>query len=167
MKRAVFRNPWLPYVLVAPQVAITLGFFFWPAFGSVRLSFYRASPFGDRLIFVGLGNFQRLFADAAYLRSAVTSVIFSFIVTLVGLAVKCQEVVHPSHQWVACGWRPKLTPHEEARMNVHKNARTTPQSRAEIVRRIVAEHQSTGQVAAAFGISARTVRKWVARAGSA
>src|SRR5262252_1705298 len=83
------------------------------------------------------------------------------------LGVKCQEVVHPSHQWVACGWRPKLTPHEEARMNVHKNARTTPQSRAEIVRRIVAEHQSTGQVAAAFGISARTVRKWVARAGSA
>jgi transposase InsO family protein len=52
-------------------------------------------------------------------------------------------------------------------MNVHQNARTTPQSRAEIVRRIVAEHQSTGQVAAAFGISARTVRKWVARAESA
>jgi len=87
MKRAVFRNPWLPYVLVAPQVAITLAFFFWPAFGSVRLSLYRASPFGDRLIFVGLGNFQRLFADTAYLRSAVTSVIFSFIVTLVGLAL--------------------------------------------------------------------------------
>jgi len=87
MKRAVFRNPWLPYVLVAPQVAITLAFFFWPALGSVRLSLYRASPFGDRLIFVGLGNFQRLFADTAYLRSAVTSVIFSFIVTLVGLAL--------------------------------------------------------------------------------
>ena len=87
MKRAVFRNPWLPYVLVAPQVAVTLAFFFWPAFGSVRLSLYRASPFGDRLIFVGLGNFQRLFADTAYLRSAVTSVIFSFIVTLVGLAL--------------------------------------------------------------------------------
>ena len=87
MKRAVFRNRWLPYVLVAPQVAITLAFFFWPAFGSVRLSLYRASPFGDRLIFVGLGNFQRLFADTAYLRSAVTSVIFSFIVTLVGLAL--------------------------------------------------------------------------------
>jgi sn-glycerol 3-phosphate transport system permease protein len=87
MKRAVFRNPWLPYVLVAPQVAVTLAFFFWPAFGSVRLSLYRSSPFGDRLIFVGLGNFQRLFADTAYLRSAVTSVIFSFIVTLVGLAL--------------------------------------------------------------------------------
>ena len=87
MKRAVFRNRWLPYALVAPQVAITLVFFFWPAFDSVRLSLYRASPFGDRLIFVGLGNFQRLLGDAAYLRSALTSVAFSFIVTFVGLAL--------------------------------------------------------------------------------
>ncbi|HTX72489.1 MAG TPA: ABC transporter permease subunit [Rectinemataceae bacterium] len=87
MKRAVFRNRWLPYALVAPQLAITLAFFFWPAFGSVRLSLFRASPFGDRLIFVGLGNFQRLFGDTAYLRSAITSIIFSFIVTLVGLAL--------------------------------------------------------------------------------
>jgi transposase len=49
-------------------------------------------------------------------------------------------------------------------MNIHKNARTTPQSRAEIVRRVVAEQQSARQVATAFGISERTVRKWVARA---
>ena len=87
MKRTVFRNRWLPYALVAPQVAITLVFFFWPAFDSLRLSLYRASPFGDRLIFVGLGNFQRLFGDAAYVRSAVTSLIFSFFVTVIGLAI--------------------------------------------------------------------------------
>ena len=87
MKRTVFTNRWLPYVLVAPQVAITIVFFFWPAFDSLRLSLYRASPFGDRLIFVGLGNFQRLFADAAYLRSALTSLVFSFFVTVAGLAV--------------------------------------------------------------------------------
>jgi sn-glycerol 3-phosphate transport system permease protein len=87
MKRTVFRNRWLPYALVAPQVAITLVFFFWPAFGSLRLSLYRASPFGDRLIFVGLGNFQRLFGDAAYLRSALASLLFSFVVTFVGLAL--------------------------------------------------------------------------------
>ena len=87
MKRTVFRNRWLPYALVAPQVAITLVFFFWPAFGSLRLSLYRASPFGDRMIFVGLGNFQRLFGDAAYLRSALASVVFSFVVTFVGLAL--------------------------------------------------------------------------------
>jgi transposase InsO family protein len=49
-------------------------------------------------------------------------------------------------------------------MNIHQNARTTPQSRAEIVRRVVAQRQPARQVAAAFGISERTVRKWVARA---
>ena len=48
-------------------------------------------------------------------------------------------------------------------MNIHKNARTTPQSRAEIVRRVAVEGQSSRQVGAAFGISDRTVRKWVAR----
>jgi transposase InsO family protein len=48
-------------------------------------------------------------------------------------------------------------------MNIHKNARTTPQSRAEIVRRVVSERQPARPVAAAFGISERTVRKWVAR----
>ena len=30
-KRVVFRSPWLPYALVAPQLVITLVFFFWPA----------------------------------------------------------------------------------------------------------------------------------------
>jgi sn-glycerol 3-phosphate transport system permease protein len=87
MKRAVFRNRWLPYVLVAPQVAITLVFFFWPAVDSLRLSLYRSSPFGDRLIYVGLGNFQRLFSDPAYLRSAATTFIFSFFVTFVGMGL--------------------------------------------------------------------------------
>jgi sn-glycerol 3-phosphate transport system permease protein len=87
MKRSVFPNRWLPYLLVAPQVAITIVFFFWPAFDSLRLSVYRASPFGDRLIFVGLGNFERLFADPAYLRSAITTFVFSFVVTFVGLAL--------------------------------------------------------------------------------
>src|SRR5262249_35492463 len=87
MKNAVFRNRWLPYALVAPQVAITAVFFFWPALDSLRLSLYRSSPFGDRLIFIGLGNFEKLFADPAYLRSAVTTFVFSFGVTFVGMAV--------------------------------------------------------------------------------
>src|SRR3989442_2349575 len=87
MKRFVFRNRWLPYALVAPQVAVTLAFFFWPAFDSLRLSLYRASPFGDRLIWAGLANFERLFRDPAYLRSALTSFVFSFVVTFSGLAL--------------------------------------------------------------------------------
>jgi transposase InsO family protein len=48
-------------------------------------------------------------------------------------------------------------------MNVHKNARTTPHSRAELVRRVLEEGQTRQAVAAAFGIDAGTVGKWVKR----
>ena len=87
MKHTIFPNRWLPYALVAPQLAVTIAFFFWPALDSLRLSLYRASPFGDRLIFIGLGNFQRLLSDPAYFWSAATSFLFSALVTVLGLAV--------------------------------------------------------------------------------
>ncbi|MDJ1159960.1 leucine zipper domain-containing protein [Chelatococcus sp. SYSU_G07232] len=45
----------------------------------------------------------------------------------------------------------------------HKNARTTPLGRAEMVRRIVEEGRPVVEVAAGFGISERTARKWLAR----
>jgi len=48
-------------------------------------------------------------------------------------------------------------------MNIHKNARTTPQSRALIVQRVEIEHWPVSAVAIAFGISERTVYKWLAR----
>ena len=47
-------------------------------------------------------------------------------------------------------------------MDVHQNARTTPRSRAEIVRRVLTGQRPAG-VAAAVGVSEPTVRKWVAR----
>ena len=48
-------------------------------------------------------------------------------------------------------------------MNIHKNARTTPYSRAEIVRRVVVLCVTPRAVAAALGVSQRTVAKWLAR----
>jgi transposase InsO family protein len=48
-------------------------------------------------------------------------------------------------------------------MNIHKNARLTPHSRGELVRRVVMEHQSPMSVATDMGVSTRTVHKWVAR----
>lgn len=48
-------------------------------------------------------------------------------------------------------------------MNIHKNARTTPRSRALMVQRIVHEHWPVSAVAIAFGVSERTVYKWLAR----
>jgi transposase InsO family protein len=48
-------------------------------------------------------------------------------------------------------------------MNIHKNARTTPQSRALLVHRVLREHWPVSAVAMAFGVSQRTVYKWLAR----
>jgi transposase InsO family protein len=48
-------------------------------------------------------------------------------------------------------------------MNIHKNARLTPHSRAELVRRVLVERQSPMSVATDMGVSIRTVRKWVER----
>jgi transposase InsO family protein len=47
--------------------------------------------------------------------------------------------------------------------NPHKNARTTPLGRAEMIRRIVEEGRPVAEVAAGFGISERRARTWLAR----
>jgi len=48
-------------------------------------------------------------------------------------------------------------------MNIHKNARLTPHSRAELVRRVLVDRQAPMSVATDMGVSVRTVHKWVAR----
>ena len=85
MKRAVFKNRGLPYLLVLPQIAVTLVFFFWPAFESLRLSVFRTSPFGDKTRFVGLENFARLLSSPDYYRSIVNTFVFAFGVTALGV----------------------------------------------------------------------------------
>jgi transposase InsO family protein len=48
-------------------------------------------------------------------------------------------------------------------MDIHKNARLTPHSRAEMVRRVLVEGQTPEAVATAFGVCPKTARKWVGR----
>src|SRR2546430_2877090 len=85
MKRAVFKNRGLPYLLVLPQIAVTLIFFCWPAFESLRLSVSRTSPFGDKTLFVGLENFAKLLSSPDYYRSIVNTFVFAFGVTALGV----------------------------------------------------------------------------------
>ena len=85
MQRTVFKSRWLPYVLVAPQMVVTVLFFFWPALKSLQLSLYRVSPFGDSMTFVGLANFTKLLGDAEYYRSVLNSFVFSAGVTVLAV----------------------------------------------------------------------------------
>src|SRR5437867_10152040 len=86
-KRVVFRSAWLPYALLAPQIAVTLIFFFWPAAQAVWFSFQLQDAFGLRTEFVGLRNFADLFKDSHYLDSFRITALFSVLVAASGIAV--------------------------------------------------------------------------------
>ena len=85
-KRVVFRSGWLPYLLVAPQLAITVVFFFWPAAQAVWFSFQLQDAFGLKTQFVGLQNFVHLFKDTLYLESFKVTAVFSLLVAFGGIA---------------------------------------------------------------------------------
>ena len=86
-KRVRFKSWWLPWVLVAPQMAIVLVFFFWPAGQALFQSVLQEDAFGTSSEFVGLQNFRRLWQDASYLASFKTTAIFSVLVATLGLAL--------------------------------------------------------------------------------
>jgi sn-glycerol 3-phosphate transport system permease protein len=86
-KQVVFRSAWLPYALVAPQVAITIIFFFWPAAQAVWYSFQLQDAFGLKTQFVGLQNFATLFEDSNYLESFKVTAVFSALVGFFGIAI--------------------------------------------------------------------------------
>lgn len=86
-KRTTFRNFWLPYFLVAPQVIITLVFFIWPASQALYQSVLLEDAFGLNTEFVWLENFQALLAEPNYLASLKTTVIFTVATTALSLSV--------------------------------------------------------------------------------
>ena len=86
-KRVVFRSAWLPYLLLAPQLAITIIFFFWPAGQAVWYSFQLQDAFGLHSEFVGFDNFTALFRDPHYLESFKTTAVFSVSVAGLGIVI--------------------------------------------------------------------------------
>lgn len=86
-KRVFFRSRWLPYLLVAPQLAITVVFFFWPAGQALWYAFLRQDAFGMNAEFAGLENFVYLVNDPSYLASFKTTTIFSLLVATGGIVI--------------------------------------------------------------------------------
>ncbi len=86
-KRVVFKNRWLPYLLVTPQIAITLVFFIWPASQALMQSVLIQDPFGLRTEFVWFDNFIELFSDPHYLSSMKTTLIFSSSTAFLALSL--------------------------------------------------------------------------------
>jgi sn-glycerol 3-phosphate transport system permease protein len=85
--RAVFPDKLTPYLLLAPQLAVTLVFFIWPAFQALRQSVLVEDAFGFATRFVWFENFERLLGDPNYLHSIEVTAVFSLAVAFFGLAL--------------------------------------------------------------------------------
>src|SRR6266436_5861136 len=86
-KSARFQSRWLPYVLIAPQMAITLVFFFLPAAQCLYQSLLVQDAFGNSTQFVWFENFQDLFRNDEYLASFRVTAVFSTLVAVLGLSI--------------------------------------------------------------------------------
>src|SRR5438094_3515998 len=86
-KSAVFNSKLLPYLLLIPQLIITFVFFYWPASQAVWQSFLREDAFGLTSEFIGMENYQALFAQPEYYKSMLTTIVFSSLVAALSLAI--------------------------------------------------------------------------------
>jgi sn-glycerol 3-phosphate transport system permease protein len=86
-KRTVFPGKILPYLLIAPQILVTIVFFLWPAATAFWQSFLRQDAFGFKTSFVWFDNYRRLFADPLYLDAFGHTLIFAVLVTTLSTSI--------------------------------------------------------------------------------
>ena len=85
-KRAVFNHRFLPFALLAPQIAVTLVFFYWPAIQAVWQSFLLQDAFGLSTTFIWLENYADLFSQPDYYGTVWNTLIFSAAVSVISLS---------------------------------------------------------------------------------
>lgn len=86
-RRAGFDNLWLAALLIAPQLVLVFVFFYWPASQAIYWAFSTQPPFGGSNEWVGLQNFEQIFADRVYWNSVVVSVVFAVLSTTLSIAM--------------------------------------------------------------------------------
>lgn len=86
-KNAYFKGLTIPFLLLLPQLAITVVFFYWPATQAVWQSFLLEDAFGTSTEFVWFENYQMLFADPGYLKAFINTIIFSTFVCVFSLSI--------------------------------------------------------------------------------
>jgi len=87
MKKAVFHNPWMPYALLLPQMAIIGVFFLWPAWEAIYSSFFIEDPFFGKKTFVGFDNYTDAVSRSDYIRTANFTLWFTVVVAFGSLAL--------------------------------------------------------------------------------
>lgn len=99
MKRVQFEHSAVPYVFIAPQILIISIFFLWPAAQALYQSFLLEDAFGMSSQFVWFRNFEDVLSSSSWTRSAIFTVVFSVMVSVLSiaislfLAVRADEVI--------------------------------------------------------------------------
>lgn len=86
-KNAYFKSLTIPALLLLPQLAITVVFFYWPASQAVWQSFLIEDAFGVSTEFVWFENYVELFSRPEYFKALVTTAIFSTCVCVLSLSI--------------------------------------------------------------------------------
>ena len=86
-KRVQFNSRLLPYLFLAPQMAIIFIFFYWPSVQAIHSSFYLEDPFGFGSTFVGLANYTDVLKSGEYLGIARFTAVFTALVTFFSLSI--------------------------------------------------------------------------------
>ncbi len=87
LKRAHYRERYLPLLLLLPQLLVLLLFFFIPALRALSQSFVLTDPFGSSVQFVWFDNFRDLLASPEYRASVWTTVWFTLAQNVLTMAV--------------------------------------------------------------------------------
>ncbi|TRB00652.1 ABC transporter permease subunit [Rhizobium rhizogenes] len=87
MKRVQFSSSFVPYLFLAPQLAVIFIFFYWPSAQAIQSSFYLEDPFGFGASFVGFANYSDAIFNPEYLNIAKFTVVFTILVTFFSLAL--------------------------------------------------------------------------------
>ena len=102
-KRTVFAGRLLPFALLAPQLAVTFVFFYWPAGQAVYQSFLLQDAFGISTEFVWFDNYRQLFSDPAYYQAILVTAVFASIVTAAALSLSLLLAVHADRALTGAG----------------------------------------------------------------
>ena len=86
-KNAYFKGLTIPFLLLLPQLAITVVVLYWPARQAVWQSFLLEDAFGTSTQFVWFENYQMLFADPGYLKAFINTAVFSTFVCVFSLSI--------------------------------------------------------------------------------
>ena len=86
-KQSVFQSRLLPYALIAPQLAVVLIFFYWPAAQALLQSFLLQDAFGLSTTFIWFDNYRELLSEPDYFAAILRTFVFSIAIALSSLSL--------------------------------------------------------------------------------